>query len=169
MAKQVATAHRGNNIENLVGGLDFRTIRVETLTADRTLTEEDSGVLFVSELAAGLDIVLPALANVDIGTFFEFAWKTTVATTASTITAAAGDLLFGGVWVVDFDAAYDSATRDAMWFAPDGSDDLILTLTSGNTTGGRTGSSVRFVAISATAWWVTGVLAGNGTIVTPFS
>jgi hypothetical protein len=164
MAIQTATKREGNDRVGLVGGIHHGIRQVEYLTADRTLTEEDSGKLFVCNLAAGLDIILPAIAAVDIGTTYEFKYITAVATTAHTYTAQAGDLLVGGVLAVDFD------TADVIdHFAPDVSDDLIITFASDGTQGGKIGTRFSLTAITPVRWWVEGVLAGNGSIVTPFS
>jgi hypothetical protein len=164
MAKQISTAIRGNNIETLVGGISTKTARVEELGADRTLTEADSGTTFFITLAAGLDIILPAIASVDIGTTFAFKYGVSVASTAHTYTAQAGDLLVGQVLAVDLDTAdvIDS-------FAPDVSDDLIITFASAGTQGGKIGTHFSLTAVSPVRWWVEGVLRGDGTIVTPFS
>jgi hypothetical protein len=164
MAKQISTTIRGNNIENLIGGISSKTARVEELGADRTLTARDSGTTFFVTLAAGLDVILPAIASIDIGTTFSFKYGVSVATTAHTYTAQAADLLVGQVLSMDFDTAdvVDS-------FAPDVSDDLIITFASGLTQGGKIGTYFSLTAVSPTRWWVEGVLRGDGTIVTPFS
>lgn len=164
MAKHSSIAIRGNNEEPLVGGLRFGVDRVEELAADRTLTEADSGTTFFVTLAAGLDIILPAIAAVDIGTKFSFKYGVSVATTAHTFTAQSGDLLVGQVLAVDLDTAdvIDS-------FAPDVSDDLIITFASAGTQGGKIGTHFSLTAVSPVRWWVEGVLRGDGTIVTPFS
>lgn len=164
MAIQTATLKHGNDRVSLVGG-NYPTWRqVEYLGADRTLTEADSGKLFAVTLAAGLDVTLPAIANIDIGCTFEFIYTVNIATTAHTYTAQSGDLLVGGVLAVDKD------TADVIdHFAPDVSDDLIITFASAGTQGGFIGTRFKLTAITPVRWWVEGVLVGDGTIVTPFS
>ena len=165
MAREEALALRGNNRESLVGAWQPQTRRVEILNADRTLTERDGGTLFVVTLAAGLDVVLPTIEQVDIGTTFEFVYTVAVSGTAHTYTAGvASDLYIGGVAIVDFDTA-DKVAH----FAPDVSNDVIMTFGTGGTQGGKIGTRFKFTAITSTRWWVEGILAGDGTLATPFS
>ncbi len=165
MARHQATLIRGNNVETLVGGWSPASRRVEILNADRTLTEADSGTLFVVTLAAGLDVTLPTIEQVDIGTTYEFYYTVAVASTAHTYTAGvATDLYTGGVVIVDFDTA-DKVAH----FAPDVSNDVIMTFGTGGTQGGKIGTRFKFTAITSTRWFVDGILAGDGTLATPFS
>lgn len=124
-----------------------------------TLTAAMSGS--VIECGAAEDFVLPALTASEIGITYEFVVTTTA--TSLTITAAAGDLLKGGVMIASTNAGLEA---DA--FSADGTDDLIITM-NGTTQGGIIGSWVKLTAASATSWLVRGGLIGSGTIVTPFS
>ena len=136
--------------------------RVLTGASVLTLTADMSGSLI--SCGAAEDFVLPALTALNTGEhaiWYDFVVKTTA--TSLTVTAAAGDLLHGGVMIMSTSAGVEN---DA--FSADGSDDLIMTL-NGTTQGGIIGSTFRFVAESATSWLVTGQLIGSGTLVTPFS
>jgi hypothetical protein len=82
------------------------------------------------------------------------------------VTAASGDLLRGGVWMVDFDAAYTAP--QGVFLEPDESDDLVFAC-NGGTTGGKKGTVVEFTAITATGWFVNGTVAGDGVLASPFS
>lgn len=130
------------------------------------LTEAQSGRVILVDDAAGLDFTLPALAAAQVGTHYKFLVTVTVTSNNFRVTAQAGDLLKGGVWMVDFDAAY-TAPQGA-FLEPDGSDDLVFTA-NGTTTGGKAGTVVEFIAVSATEWFVTGTVAGDGVLATPFS
>jgi hypothetical protein len=132
------------------------------------LTAADSGRVYLLDDAAGLDFTLPALTSANVGIQYRFIVQTTNTSNSYRFTAQAADLLTGGVWVVDTDAAYNSATRDAVFLKPDVSDDLIMDLTS-DATGGMVGGSFEFLAISATRWFVSGTLAADGAITTMFS
>jgi hypothetical protein len=126
------------------------------------LTNDLSGALF--HCGAAEDFVLPALTAANTGElaiWYDFLITTTA--TSFTITAAAGDLLTGGVSVMSTTAGGEN---DA--FAADGTDDLIFSM-NGTTTGGIIGSWVRFTAAGATQWLVQGGTIGSGTLVTPFS
>ena len=127
------------------------------------LTTAQSGRLILVDDAAGLDFTLPAIAAADIGTFFDFCVTVTVSSNSFRVTAATGDLLFGALWVTDFDTANTGA-----YFAADGTDDLVMTM-NGSTQGGKVGTKVRFTATSATQWFVEGVAHGDGALATPFS
>lgn len=127
------------------------------------LTTAQSGRTILSDDAAGLDFTLPAIAAVDVGTWYEFLVSVTITSNNLRVTAASGDLLRGGVSIQDFDTANTIA-----YFTPDESDDLIFTM-NGTTKGGKKGSRVRFIAITATGWFVEGHLFGDGTLATPFA
>ncbi len=127
------------------------------------LTTAQSGRVILVDDAAGLDFTLPAIAAADVGTHFEFLVTVTITSNNFRVTAASGDLLFGALWVADFDTANTGA-----YFTPDGSDDLVITM-NGSTTGGKKGTYVKMIATSATQWFVTGNCFGDGTLATPFS
>lgn len=127
------------------------------------LTTAQSGRVLLVNDAAGLDFTLPAIATADIGTRFSFVVTTTITSNNFRVTAAAGDLLNGAVWLTDFDTA-----NTGSYFAANGSSNLIVTC-NGSTTGGKKGTWLDFIAITATGWWVQGNMFGDGTLATPFS
>lgn len=127
------------------------------------LTTAQSGRVILVDDAAGLDFTLPAIAAADIGTKFEFLVTTTVTSNSFRVTAAAGDFLNGSVWIADFDTANTGA-----YFTANGSSHLVCTM-NGSTQGGKKGTKVTFTAISATGWFVDGIVFGDGVLATPFS
>lgn len=127
------------------------------------LTEAQSGRVILVDDAAGLDFTLPALAAAQVGTWYKFLVTTTITSNSLRFTAQSGDLLRGGVYIADFDTA-----NTGSYFTPDESNDLIMSL-NGSTTGGKKGSVVTITAISATGWFVEGLIFGDGTLATPFS
>lgn len=130
-------------------------------SGNTTMTSAMSGSIMLID-GASTDYTLPAIGTGDVGMHFLFV-STIISTGTQTITAGAADLLTGGVAIIDVGAAGTD------YFAPDVSDDLILTM-NGTTTGGvAVGSWVQYTAISATRWFVQGVLCGSGTLATPFS
>ena len=160
---QVAELVDGTTVTNLGGAPVNLGRRVQSLTANVTLTENDSGTFFACNKAASLAITLPALATIDVGTWFRFWVQTPVAGGSLTITAQSGDLLKGGV------TNYDTDTSNAITFySPNGSSHLIVTL-NGSTTGGVGNDLLEFTAISATEWHVSGTVFATGTPATPFS
>lgn len=155
----------------LSGAVNFKRQVTDTGGAYATpivLTAAQSGRVILVDDAAGLDFTLPAIGASDIGMHFKFLVTVTITSNNFRVTAGTGDLLFGGLWMPDFDAAVDSLTREAIWLTPDGTDDLVMTC-NGSTTGGKKGSWVEFIATSATQWFVHGIVAGDGAITTPFS
>lgn len=130
-------------------------------SGNTTMTTAMSGSVMLID-GASTDYALPAIGTGDVGVFFDFV-STIISTGTQTITAQAADLLTGGITIADVGAAGTD------FFAPDVTDDLIITL-NGTTTGGvAVGSWCRLTAISATRWFVEGVFCGSGTLATPFS
>lgn len=149
----------------LGGATNFKRQVTDTGGAYATpvvLTEAQSGRVIIVDDSAGLDFTLPALAAAQVGTHFKFIVTVTVSSNNFRVTAASGDLLFGGLAYHDFDTA-----DKTQFFAPDGND-LIMTM-NGSTTGGKQGTWVEFIASSATQWLVIGVVGADGTMATPFS
>lgn len=148
--------------ELLVGTAGAVISVVDATEATLVLTEATSGTLYTLNRAGGIDVTLPALAAADVGTHYTFFCGTTV-TDDYIITAAAGDLLYGTIAMVDTDTSNTTVT-----YSPDGTDDLIITL-NGDTTGGLIGSWVEVIAITATGWFVRGFSRHSGNVATPFS
>lgn len=164
--------HSGNNTfsgTNNFGVVTYKSNVIDTGGAYATpvvLTEAQSGSLILVDDAQGLDFTLPAITSSNIGMRFEFLVTVTITSNNFRVTAAAGDLLNGGVTMIDFDAAYTAP--QAVFMEPDFSDDLIMTC-NGSTTGGKKGTRVVFEAVSATQWFVSGTVAADGVIATCFS
>lgn len=162
----VAKALYVGTTSTLSGAVNYKKQVTDTGGAYATpiaLTEAQSGRVILVDDAAGLDFTLPAIAAAQVGTHYKFIVTVTISSNLLRITAAAGDLLGGAIVMTDFDTA-DKIT----YFTPDGSDDLIFSC-NGSTTGGKKGTWVEFLAVSATQWWVNGVVVGDGTLATPFS
>ena len=120
-----------------------------------------AGVEYVVNKADGAAIVLPAAAA---GARVTIVLGITVTSNTTTITASAGDLLKG---YVIFNAVNGSGGTNS-YFAPDGTNDLIITL-NGSTTGGFIGDRIELVGISDTEWRVRMTATQSGTAATPFS
>lgn len=136
------------------------TERRTVITVDEatfTLTPEMSGALIVTDDDA-IAFTLPTLTAADVGIVFDVLIGVTAS--AVTITADAADPFIGGV-VITSTTAGESDAFSA------GNDDTILGM-NGTTTGGIVGSTVRFTAIAADAWGVSGVLIGSGELETGF-
>jgi len=140
-------------------GLAYKR-RVLASSGNTTMTSAMSGSIMLID-GATVAYTLPAIGAGDVG--MEFWFATTVASTGATVTAGAADLLTGGVMIMSSGAGIESDQ-----FQPNVTSDLILTM-NGTTKGGMIGSTLHYIAVSATRWYVDGTLLGSGTIVTPFS
>ena len=119
-----------------------------------------AGVEYVVNKADGAAITLPDAAA---GLRVTIVLGITVTSNTTTITANAGDLLKGYAFLEKTDGA-----NAKTYFAPDGTNDLIITL-NGTTTGGLIGDRIELVGISDTEWRVRAVLSHTGSAATPFS
>jgi hypothetical protein len=134
---------------------------IQSVGATRTLLAEESGALCLFDRAAGNVYTLPAPVE---GMEFEF--STTVLVTsnaAKVITNAAtvflvGSLMGGSLTVGD--------SGDV--FQGDGTTHVAVSM-NGSTTGGLVGGLMKFKAISATQWLVTGDFVASSTVATPFA
>jgi hypothetical protein len=147
-------------VDASAGAVKFKR-NVLASSGNTTMTAAMSGSVMLID-GASTDYALPAITAADVGMTFLFV-STIISTGTQTITAQAADLLTGGVAIVDVGAVGSD------YFAPDVTDDLVLTM-NGTTTGGvAVGSWIQYTAISETRWFVQGVLCGSGTLATPFS
>ena len=135
------------------------------------LTAADSGKTYLLDDAAGLDFTLPAIATANIGMVFRFRLITEVTSNSYRMTAGeATDLFIGSVVMYDKDVAEGSTEALLQVFRPDVSDDDALTIAGADdTTGCLVGGWLELEAITATRWFVSGVLIGDGALATIFA
>lgn len=119
-------------------GTFSRTV-VEEITADKTITDADSGKTFLINKAAGLTITMPDSDAAAVGQVYTFIVKTAVTSNAVKIGLDSGDFYTG------FAAGAD-ATSDIK--APNGSSNDFINL-NGGTTGGKGGDVIRLVYTEA--------------------
>ena len=153
---------------NLGTGVGGKVAVVDTGGAFATpivLTAADSGKVYLLDDAAGLDFTLPALAATDVGIRYTFFLTVTNTSNSYRLTAATGDIINGHVLISDFDAAY---TAPQILAAEAGGAILVATIGPA-AKGGTAGGWVELTAISATGWFIRGLLLGDGTIATIFS
>lgn len=134
---------------------------VVPVTADTTLVAEQSGALVVLGVAAGATVTLPAPSE-----GMQFVVGISVTRTSGSyklITNAASVFLVGAVMAGDATIATSGDVFEA-----DGTSIRAVTI-DGDTKGGFIGSTLRLTAISATQWYVEGLLIGTGTMATPFT
>lgn len=128
--------------------------------ATRVLTGKESGALCLMDVASGVLYTLPTPV---IGMTFEFA--VTVSRTSGAhkvITNLATEFLVGAVGLLN------NAATTGESFGADGTTIRALS-SNGTTTGGIIGDRYRVTAISATQWFVEGLLIQSGTAATPFA
>ncbi|WP_367328287.1 hypothetical protein [Lentimicrobium sp.] len=137
---------------------------VKAVTANTTLTKDDSGKLITISKADGATITLP---SAEAGLRFVFLVITSVTSNAYAIATAATDELFAGGPVTVVAAGGNSGV-----FPADRSNDDTFSM-NGSTTGGLAGTLIEMKCVEetdGTLWWlVTGVNAGSGTIATSFA
>jgi len=129
--------------------------------SSKTLLASDSGALVLQDTAAGSTVTLPAPVA---GMQFEIATSVSVTSNSHVInTDAATTFINGGI-----DSTSTVVAEGGDTFVADGTSHVTLT-SNGSTTGGLKGSCYRFTAVSSTVWMCTGVMAGTGTLATPFA
>lgn len=127
----------------------------ETTIATLTVAQSGSTVLFNS--TTGVAVTLPAPS---VGAVYEFVVAQTPSVGTHGIVTNAGTVFLKGALVIA-PAAGTVAT-----FTANGTSNIAISM-NGTTTGGIQGSQFRAIAVSATVWEVTGVLAGSATLATP--
>lgn len=137
--------------------IGFAGYAVETLSADKTIEDDDSGKLF--RLAKdGITIDLPVADAAAVGQVFEFLVVTAQTSTnliSFKANAANSDLFTGAV------------NNMGTSFAADGSDDDLIELNA-TTKGGLAGGKIKFTYTAANEIAVDATLVGSGTAATPF-
>lgn len=135
---------------------------IQSVGATRTLLPKESNAICVNDVATGIVWTLPTPVE---GMQFYFA--TTVSRTSTNaykvITAASTHFLLGAVMSGD---ATIATSGDI--FTANGTTHRAIVL-DGDTKGGFIGEYIRFVALSATIWHVSGLVIGTGTMVDPFT
>lgn len=132
-----------------------------TVAANTTLLSKQSGALVLLAVASGATVTLPTPKE---GMQFDFG--VTVSRTSNSykiITAAATQFLLGAYMAGD---ATIATSGDV--FTGDGTTHVALTF-DGDTKGGLVGGRLRFTALSATQWYVEGMVVGTGTMATAFA
>lgn len=141
--------HRGKAVQVISDGV-----------ATRTLTAKEAGAICCLDSAAGVIYTLPTPVA---GMTFTFV--TTVSRTSNAhkiITNLATEFLLGAV------ALINNAATTGEAFGADGTTIRALS-SNGTTTGGIIGDRYTITAISATQWFIEGVLIQSGTAATPFA
>lgn len=131
---------------------------VVTVTASTTLTPEQSGALVLLGVASGATLTLPTPKE-----GMQFDVSVSVSRTSNSykiITSSSSVFLLGAYMAGD---ATIATSGDI--FTLDGSTHVALTI-DGDTKGGLVGGHLRFTALSATQWFVEGLVIGTGTMAT---
>jgi hypothetical protein len=153
--------------DDVVGGsVVGRRNVVDITAAARTITEDESGTLFVCNKADGITFTLPALSASMVGVHYDFVVNTSITSSAlkwSTGTQGT-DWFIGGLVTADADGTVESG----FIVAGNGSSHDNISM-NGTTTGGLIGTQVRLTAISSTLWQVEGIMAASGDTATPFA
>lgn len=128
--------------------------------ATRTLLAKESGALCLLDLAAGVTYTLPAPVE---GMNFEFSASVVGTGTYKILTNASTVFLLGAYMVGD---AAIATSGDV--FTGNGSTHRAITMDL-DTKGRLVGGNLKFTALSATQWFVSGMVIGTGAIVDAFA
>ena len=143
---------------------------VVSATSNTTLTVAQSGSVCTGNKADGITITLPAAAT---GLTYAVHVGTTITSNAFTITAASSaDTMQGQLISNDFtDLGSITLLNESVatvGFDQPAADDHQIVM-DGTTKGGKLGSYVNCVAISAAIWHVDGLLSSDGSLATCFT
>ena len=141
--KRVGWARIKSLINENGNQLYSKYVRIKTVTADTTLTADDSGSIIMMT-GNGIDITLPAAVA---GMKFTIIQTENWSTTDNTVVAVAGDFMTGQVAGPDAVAANNG----------DGADDITCTF-EGDT---AAGDQITLVS-DGTLWYVTGTALAGG-------
>lgn len=134
------------------------------------LTAAQSGQMFLFDAATGIVYTLPVPTA---GLYYDFVVSVTDTSNIHEIDTSSGAVFIQGTTEMATEGATPSGTIGPKWFSCNGSTHVKFKMAaaSTNATGGLQGTQIRFTALDATHWQVTGtVLAGVGaTIATPCS
>ena len=133
---------------------------VVAVAASTTLIPEQSGALVLLGIATGCTLTLPPAAE---GMQFDVGFSVSRTSNSYKIICASGDFLLGAYMAGDSAIATSGDV-----FTGNGTTHLAITI-DGDTKGGLVGGKLRFTAISATQWYVEGLVIGTGTMVDAFA
>lgn len=129
-------------------------------TTTGALTAAQSGSIVQWNAAAGFTITLPTPA---VGLSYQMSVGVSVTSSNhKVITNSASVFLLGGLQLGSV------AGTNAITVPADGSTIRAVTM-NGTTTGGLIGTNFNLTCISLTQWVVEGLVAGSGTVATPFA
>jgi len=141
------------------------------LTADRTLLATDTGKTILLNSTSALAVTLPDPASSPVGTFFRFVVITnnnnayTIATADSTDTT--GDMFIGSLIYANEEASIAGDGSDVIGLLKPGADDNKITLDANlANSGGKIGTWIECVRVSASQWLIEGLIVtddDNGT------
>ena len=134
---------------------------VVTVAANTTLVAEQSGALVLLGVASGATLTLPTPSE---GMQFDVSVSVSRTSNSYKIITSASTVFLLGAYMAG-DAAI--ATSGDV-FTGDGTTHVAITI-DGDTKGGLVGGHLRFTALSATQWFVEGMVIGTGTMVTAFA
>ena len=134
---------------------------IKNLTANASLTAEDSGKLLNFNVASGCTITLPAATGTGIE--YHFVVLTTVTSNDYIVQVTGDDTIDGMILNCDD----DTSDAVAIWKTAAASDTITL---NGSTKGGIIGDSFKLTDIAADQWLLhAATTSGTGTVATPFS
>lgn len=153
---------KANKRTDLIDGINSETIVTITDSA-YTVTKAQSGTTFLLSRAAGIVVTMPDSGDGDIiGNTYTFQILTTASSNAYDIVGGTTDnLLKGAAFMIGAGAGESDV------FNPGGTDHQIDM--DAATAGWDEGGTIKLTCIAADLWFCHAVLAGTGTMATPFT
>lgn len=130
-----------------------------------TLTAAQSGSQCLFDSAAGVVYTLPAPAT---GLYYDFIVTTTITSNAAKVITSAGTIFLVGAINYGILDTTPGANPGPKFTAANGTTHVSIS-SNGSTTGGIIGSAFRISNLSATLWYISGIVIASGTISTPFA
>jgi|7_EtaG_2_1085326.scaffolds.fasta_scaffold05489_4 hypothetical protein len=143
-----------------ITGLKLATLFGNGTSAKTANFTAAAGYIYLITKLDGCDVVLPAPT---IGARIRLVFGA-VTSNEHTITSDAATTLYTGYALMQ--DTLDGTAAQHVVFAPDGSNDRILTM-NGTTTG--VSGVIDLLGTSTTEWLIEGTIASSGTVATPFS
>lgn len=132
--------------------------------ATRSLNELESGSTVLLDRAAGTVFTLPTAAP---GIYFDFVANLAASSASIVSNVSAGTQLMTGDIRIATDTHGGTGISALTTYIPNPTLTQRIYL-NGTTTGGVSGSRIRVAALSTSTWYVSGLVVGTGSLITPF-
>ena len=139
---------------------------IASTAATVTLTAAQSGSTFLFDRSSGVSYTLPTPV---VGLTYNFITTVLQTSGANVVTSVSAVFQLGTIYMFSGEHVTPSSTLGPYQFAGNGTSH-VKTTTNGTTTGGGAGGWLTYTCLSATLWYVEGLVnSPSGSCATPFS